>query len=265
MALESSRNIDTVPFIRLENPGAVKQDAIIAQDAGRTEALAQFTVMAQNPVSGKFIPLTDVDIPATAASLVCGTLGGDEEDFDDITAGSFKITVNGTEIPMTGLNFSAVTSIFDVAEVIDAAAAGRFRCRCNGTAMVFTTMNAGSETTISVLSAAGSGTDISGSGFLNGLTGTGVVTAGTGPDGEDIPSAIYVGDDIDASDIAAGDISDAAMLVGAAFVDKNQLVLENSLALTSEVKSMHMSVESILQMRGLFMEDTVDISSYENA
>ncbi len=50
----------TVPFIRFSGPAAIQQDGILLQDAGRgAVALVQYTLLAYNPTSKKFVPYTN--------------------------------------------------------------------------------------------------------------------------------------------------------------------------------------------------------------
>lgn len=97
----------------------------------------------------------------------------------------------------------------------------------------------------------------------------------TAVDGSAIPQGIYMGPEIAAADLVAGDVVDAMILVGAGvFVDKNLLVIENSKLLTTVINSnlagtgtatpiFVQTVEDYLNNKGIFIEDTVDISSYE--
>lgn len=90
----------------------------------------------------------------------------------------------------------------------------------------------------------------------------------TATDGTAIPQGIYIGQEIAAATIVAGDVTDQVILVGAwVFVDKTQLVIENSKLLTTVITvgtTDLRTVEDHLANRGIFMEDTVDISSFEN-
>lgn len=87
-------------------------------------------------------------------------------------------------------------------------------------------------------------------------------------DGSAHPQGIYVGAPIAAADIVAGDVEDVPILVGSnVYVDENQVVLENSLTLddvltvgTTDLRT----VRDHLATRGIFTEDSIDISSYEN-
>lgn len=93
----------------------------------------------------------------------------------------------------------------------------------------------------------------------------------TATDGTAIPAGIYLGSSIPAADIVAGDITDVQMLVGAAFIDLNQLIIENSKTLDTVIEATGaadniniQTVRDYLANRGIFVEDTVDISSFEN-
>ena len=89
-------------------------------------------------------------------------------------------------------------------------------------------------------------------------------------DGTAIPQGIYMGPDIPAADIAAADVVDNQILVGAAFFDVNQLVIENSKTLDTLINATGgadniniKSVRDYLADKGLFGEDTTDISGFQ--
>ena len=83
--------------------------------------------------------------------------------------------------------------------------------------------------------------------------------------GAAVPAGIYVGDDIAAADIAAGDVTDVAVYIGGnCTIDSDQLVLENG-ALTDIVPGTNQSVEDVLANLGIFIENTVAGSGFENS
>ena len=105
-----------------------------------------------------------------AAVLECGEIP--ETDFEvwkAITDGEFNITIDGTPTAVVGLNFSAVTSLDDVASTISAGTAGATVTYVINR-FVFTSDSDGVASTITLLStvAVPAGTDISGAGFLDG-------------------------------------------------------------------------------------------------
>ena len=94
----------------------------------------------------------------------------------------------------------------------------------------------------------------------------------TAVDGSAVPAGIYIGPNIAAADIVAGDVSENQILVGAALIDLNQLVIENSKTLDTVINAtggadniVIQTVRDFLANRGIFVEDTVDISAFENA
>ena len=88
-------------------------------------------------------------------------------------------------------------------------------------------------------------------------------------DGSAIPQGIYLGDDIAAADIVAGDIPDLFVLVGKdVTVDVDQIVIENAKTLDTVITVGTTDLRTVrdhLANRGIFTEETVDISGFENA
>lgn len=110
---------------------------------------------------------------ATAGKLVCATLSTAEQAMNlwtAITAGSFNVTIDGTLHNITTLNFSADTNLNGVASTIQAALPVGVLCVWNANYSRFeiTSSTSGATSTVSFLSAEGSGTDISG--MLGGLS-----------------------------------------------------------------------------------------------
>jgi hypothetical protein len=210
-------------------------DQTLLQDAGRTAVLAPNTIMAQIASSRKWVPLSDCDPAPTAGKMKCGAYGATLVATAAVTAGSFKVQVDGeAALDITGLNFSEIESLSDtsasavcgtnganlvtwqavanggfaitvdgtlctvadvsfvtitalneVAERINTALATLpVECRYNVTTnkYSFHSRTKGKLSTITAVAAGGT-TDISGAGHLNGLTGTAVLTQGTGSDG----------------------------------------------------------------------------------
>lgn len=91
-------------------------------------------------------------------------------------------------------------------------------------------------------------------------------------DGSNKPAGIYVGPEITAAAIVAGDVTlqDASILVGGmgVEVDTNKLVFENSLTLDSDIDYIDTggsngslgTIEQLLRVIGIFIGDVVDAS-----
>ncbi len=86
-------------------------------------------------------------------------------------------------------------------------------------------------------------------------------------DGAAVPKGIYLGADIPAADIAAGDVVDLPIMVGgdAAIVDTDLLVFENSLTLDTAIGTgvTLTTVRDELYKIGIFAGDTVDITEQQ--
>jgi len=112
---------------------------------------------------------------ATSASFTTGTIGTPAT-FKSVTNGSLKLTVDGTVTTLTGLNFSACTTIQDIADVILNATRVATITVSGGT-LVFGSKKVGASSSI-VLASGTVGTDISTATYLN-------VAGGTSTDGAD--------------------------------------------------------------------------------
>lgn len=87
-------------------------------------------------------------------------------------------------------------------------------------------------------------------------------------DGSALPSGVYIGPDIPAADIVAGDVLDIPVLVGnGVYVDENKITIENSKLMTTIIGAASVNARTVkdqLRWSGIFTEDTVDISGFEN-
>lgn len=108
---------------------------------------------------------------AIAALIECGD--SPETDFEVwklISDGEFAITIDGGLVELTGLDFTSVTSLADVAAVIDTALAANGDCYHLINRFNINSGTTGAASTITLLStvAIPAGTDISGEDYLNG-------------------------------------------------------------------------------------------------
>lgn len=100
---------------------------------------------------------------ATAAKLKGGILNATEQalsNFTSVTAGSFKITVDGTVKTVSGVNLSAVTNLNGVASAINSVLTGA-TVAWDGSRFTVTSSTTGIASTLSYAEATGTGTDIS--------------------------------------------------------------------------------------------------------
>ncbi len=90
-----------------------------------------------------------------------------------------------------------------------------------------------------------------------------------GVDGSAIPRGIYLGEDIAAADIVAGDIEDCEILVGNATVNESLVVFDDDTLNRDSVigaATIHaMTAEAALAAHAnIYLEETVAISQHEN-
>lgn len=344
MALDSSTR-KWVPLTSVDF--ALTPGRMVCGAFGSTPAIMQAITDGEFAVSidGVAMDITGLDFSPISAGTdapatgVCGALGTNLAGMQAVTDGSFQITVNGVAHDITGLDWSSITALdevvdtinaavegkqfraiydskttvvtfvsnkwgeqstitaltagsagtdvsgsgflngltgtitltqgtggdvwlTDMAQIINYAANGRFEVEWDGTQFQFISESQGVHSSVTVLSAVsgGSGTDISGASYLNGLTGTGTVTAGTGGDGEDIPAGIYRGSAILAATIVAGDVEYNDIIVGGPIVfDEDALVIENSLTMNDIVVRTGKTVRMTLIDKGLNPRTSADI------
>jgi len=128
----------------------------------------------------RHIPNADLD----DLMLTCGTVGTTTiADWQAVTDGAVTITIDDSTYSVTDLDFSGCSDLEDVATVIqtglrvaydDNIGFVRYQDATTGSEHFVVYVESG---TVSYLTAGASGTDISGSGYMNGLTGTGALSA----------------------------------------------------------------------------------------
>jgi hypothetical protein len=265
--MQASQNHAIVDFVFDGQPLTVVET--IAQDAGRSTALAKYTVMHRVPSTRKWVPFTQL-IP-TPATLVSGALGSNLAAFQAVADGEFTIPIDGTDIDVTALDFTGITSLPDIPGVINAViAAYGVMCSYDETNNIITfySIDAGAAKSIGVLKAVsgGGGTDISGvagpGGFLNAATGTGTATAGT----SQTPDGIYTGAGATAAEIVAGDVTLSPIMKGGmgCRVYSDKVVFENSITLNSILVAENLTVQEAMEKRNIYMDSGYAGSAYES-
>jgi hypothetical protein len=185
----------------------------------------------------------------------------------------------GTDIHGAGfLNGAAAVAVdgtggigATIESVINAAAAGRFRVEYDAAndLDIFISPKTGQASTMTLLAtvAVPAGTDISGAGantFLNGDVAPAAVTPATGFSQANIPTGIYIGDEILAATIVAGNVTNCPIIVGGtATINSDQIVLEGGLALTDIIVHEHKTIREVLTDKGMAPESVILIAGYE--
>lgn len=157
--LGASAVIDTKE--RMRSYGTIAE---VAADFGTSapEYLAALLYFQQTPQPSE-LSIGRWAKTATAGSLRGAVLSSAQREMDlwtAVTAGGFKITVDGSEKSLTALDFSEETNLNGVASVIDAALTGA-SIVWNGSQFVVTSDTSGASSTVGYATAPASGTDIS--------------------------------------------------------------------------------------------------------
>jgi len=87
-------------------------------------------------------------------------------------------------------------------------------------------------------------------------------------EGESMPRGIYLGEDIDADDLKDGDIEDALILVGNAYVNRNLVVWDQDLQTSDSIVNpatvnATSAENALVETAGIYLEDSEAISDYD--
>lgn len=126
---------------------------------------------------------------ATAGNNVGVDISANLTSLKAVSDGDIEITIDGTVIPLTGLNFTGAVTLADVASVIEGKIGSLASVTASSTAITIQSKTVGTTSTIAIAQlAGGTGTDLSSAGLLNVATGTS--TAGTDATGEALTDAV---------------------------------------------------------------------------
>ncbi len=201
------------------------------------------------------------------AFIFTSRTAGELSTVSDLVAGAGGVDVSGAGFlnGLAGVNVQGTggEGLYEsISEIINAQAAGRFTVDFDGDAFVFYSPTPGLPGgVITVLTAvvAGTGTDISGAGFLNGLVGIGTVTAATGSDGTDRPAGLFMSKEITAAAIVAGDVDNQVLLVGSdKMIDEDMIVFEGGLSLASVVVATGRTIREELELMGIYPRKSIN-------
>lgn len=154
-----------------------------------TAKMAQ-NIFAQTPniISGRgYLVVVPMNNAVSAKGAVFTTPAiSSIEDFKTITNGSLKITANSVVYDITGLNFTNITSVADIATIIGNAVSDVI-VTSSDSKISFASKKVGENSTI-VLSSGTSGEDITQTGYLD--VSAGETTSGANSSGESLEEAI---------------------------------------------------------------------------
>lgn len=192
------KNVNEVALFTTEEsnsiePYMITQDPSTIEKAYGTDSLTYRMVdnifaQTANPNTGKgyvaVIPMKAA-VSATPAAFTTAEIAS-VDNFKAVKDGTVKITVNGTAYSLSGLDFSNVGTLADVATILGAAMSAVF-VSVDGAKLVFTSKKLGTASSV-VLSSGEGGTDLSGADYLN--VAGGETTAGVNSSGETLQAAI---------------------------------------------------------------------------
>lgn len=249
MSVQVSTNNSSVPFIR-SGQSFTRDSETLLQDAGRSTDLANLTLMARNAVT---VPTTGTaggsnvgDGTVTGVALAAGEIPRDgtwelECTVETVNGGTFKLTDPGGNIVANDLVMTA-----------GAGAATTFFVPSAGLTFIITDGTEDFDT---------------GDVFTVAITANGkwVPFDEDAITGAQIPRGILLTGSITAAALVAGDVVDQAILTGGTCtIDASQLVIEGT-ATVNTVLSGGQTISDTLAAIGIFLEDTVDITEFENA
>lgn len=247
MSVQVTTDNTTVPFLRFANPGAVKQDGIVAQDAGRSAPLAPFTVLGLiKSIIGTATADGSNTGNGTVTGLALGAGGPAKVGSYILTCTKVGVTHGGrfTLVDPDGISIATDLNMSDVASDTLTVVAG-------GLTFIITdgSTNFAADDFFTITVTAGAGYLPMDPAAVNGLESF---------------AGISMFASLAAATIVAGTTTNRQILVADYYVDKNQLVFENSLTLATVLAS-GKTLEEEMASFGIFAEDTIDISRNENA
>lgn len=159
----------------------------------------------------------------TAALLECGD--APEADFEVwklVSTGTLTVVIDGGDVDLTALDFSSVTSLDDVAAVIDTALGANGDCYYLGGRFNINSGTTGAASTISLLTPEGTGVDITGSDYLDGD-----VIVGPSNLGGSILSQGQIAEDFDAAITAIENVNSDWYAMGALKAFRDDTITED--------------------------------------
>ena len=192
------KNVNEVALFTPEVPNNIQESMYVIDPSDVAEAYGTnsltykmaLNVFAQNAnlLSGRgaliVIPMEN-SVSATAATFTTPNIS-DISDFSEVRNGSLTVTADGVVYTKSGMDFSAVSSVADIAAVIQRAFP-YVDVYASGSAVVFGSKTLGTSGSV-VVSSGTDGTDISDEGYLD--VAYGATVAGVASSGETLAEAI---------------------------------------------------------------------------
>lgn len=169
--------------------------ASVAQDFGTESLTYKMANALFNPVpnfrtgSGVLYVFPYAGENATASTLTTEDISANVENFKTVTDGALNLTIDGVDTLISGLNFTAVSTLDDVVTVIKGQNPD-VNIEVQDNKIVFTSRKLGSKGSVAIKTAS-AGTDLNGATYLNGATATAVT--GVDAKGDKLSDAVVAG------------------------------------------------------------------------
>jgi hypothetical protein len=246
MGVQARLNIDTTGFVIYEYPASRHDDGVIEQDAGRSAILAQYTLMGKKavtiPTTGTVTGTGNGTCTAVAAALGAVPIVGDW-----ILTNTLAVAEGGVW-SLTDPNGNVVAT-----ELAMTAGSGLATVFVAG-GMTFTLTDGGTDFALADIFTIAVA--------ANGKTVPFDVTA---VDGSQNPDSIYMGDDITAADLVAGDVVDTPLVYEGMKFDEDKLIFDDGTTTLDTLMATGKTIREALTLVTLIPQKTDSGSAYENA
>lgn len=247
MTVQTRLNIDTTGFAIYTYPASRKDDSTFEQDAGRATVLAQYTLMAKKPVT---IPTTMTADGGNAGdgtvTLVAAAPGGVPVVGTWVLTCTFAVTNGGVfklEDPNGNLVADGLTLRVGAGLLTSFVVDG----------MSFTVTDGA--------------TDFAAADFFTlavAANGKLVPFDATAVDGTEIPEGIFMGEDITAAALVAGDVVDNPVVFSGMKFDEDKLVFDNGSDTINTLLATGRTIREELALMTLIGQQTQTASAAEN-
>lgn len=256
------RNVNNVALFTTEAPSNtdvfrtyISAQQVIA-DYGTSSVTGQMAnaIFSQTPniLTGRgrvvVIPMLNTSTSATVGDFTTADISGNLSNLIGVGNGDLRVTVNGTNIDLTGLDFTAATTMDGVASVLQVALPNTIVEAVAETGIKITAKKVGLDSDI-VLAAhpSGAGTDIAGSTFLNVSAGT--ATSGANASGETLVDAIarVSGDTSFTGVITNLEMEDAVISTTALSIQATDRIFVHHFASTEDIAGIATTISSATQ------------------
>ncbi len=248
MAVQARLNIDTTGFVIYDYPASRRDNSVFEQDTGRAAILAKFTLMAKKPVT---IPTT---MTADGGNTGDGTVTA-------VAAAAGSVPIVGTWV-LTCTFVVANGGVFKLEDPNGNLIADNLTLRVG--AGLLTTFVVGGMTFV----VTDGGTDFAAADFFTiAVTANGKLVPfdATAVDGSEIPEGIFMGDDITAAALVAGDVIDNPVIFNGVKFDEDKLIFDDGTTTLDTLLSSGLTIRATLELKTLIAQTVQTSSAFENA